>query len=47
MTRETSRSVKRRTFQDKLERFLDPHRASELSGTFDPPLDASTLVFQS
>jgi len=45
MTREASRIIKKRTVQGQLERFLDPHRAPELSGTFDPPLASSTLVF--
>jgi len=45
MTREASRIIKKRTVQGQSERFLDPHRAPELSGTFDPPLASSTLVF--
>ena len=44
-TREASRGIKKRTVQGQLERFLDPHRAPKLSGTFDPPLASSTLVF--
>ena len=45
MTREASRIIKKRTVQGQSECFLDPHRAPELSGTFDPPLASSTLVF--
>ena len=45
MTREASRSMKKRTVQCQSKRFLDPHRAPELLGTFDPPQASSTMVF--